>query len=99
MACSAVVYDHELREALLLFKFGRRDILAPTLARFMTEFARQWMSIDDVDWIVPVPLHPVRRRERGFNQAELLAKQFSNSLNGPPVVSALVKTVPTPDGW
>ncbi len=31
----------------------------------------------DVDLILPVPLHPVRRRERGYNQAELLARELS----------------------
>jgi len=95
MACSAVVYDDVLREALLLFKFGRRDILAPRLAELMAEFARARLPVDQFDWAVPVPLHPLRQRERGFNQAELLAKEFSQAMDGPEVVYALVKPVPT----
>jgi len=43
------------------------EAAGPTLARWAGE----------VDAIVPVPLHPVRRRERGFNQAELLANSLS----------------------
>ncbi len=43
-----------------------------------------------VDLVVPVPLHPRRERERGFNQAELLAAAV-----GPPVCLALVRTVHT----
>jgi len=31
----------------------------------------------DVDAIVPVPLHPVREKERGFNQSQVLAKRLS----------------------
>src|SRR5262249_21837498 len=31
------------------------------------------------DLVVPVPLHPARKRERGFNQAELLARELSRS--------------------
>lgn len=36
-----------------------------------------------VDVIVPVPLHPRRRRERGFNQAELLGKELAQLLGVP----------------
>ena len=46
--------------------------------------------LDSADLIVPVPLHPGRRRERGFNQARELAVQL-----GPPVVDALRRTRPT----
>lgn len=40
------------------------------------------------DLIVPVPLHPVRLRRRGFNQAELLAKPLARDLDRP-IVAAL----------
>ena len=35
------------------------------------------------DLVVPVPLHPARLRERGFNQAELLAKILAQKINIP----------------
>jgi ComF family protein len=95
MACSAAVYDDVLREALLLLKFGRRDILAPPLAELMADFARERLPVDQFDWAVPVPLHPLRQRERGFNQSELLAREFSEAMDGPQVVNALVKPEPT----
>ncbi len=95
MACSAVVYDDVLREVLLMFKFGRRDVLAPELAELMAEFARARLPVDQFDWAVPVPLHQVRQRQRGFNQALLLAQEFSRIMHGPPVVCALVKPEPT----
>jgi ComF family protein len=44
----------------------------------------------DADCVVPVPLHPRRRRARGFNQATELAAQL-----GLPVVDALRRTVAT----
>jgi ComF family protein len=42
-------------------------------------FARSFtiLSTREFDIIVPVPLHPTRRRERGFNQARLLAELLS----------------------
>jgi ComF family protein len=45
------------------------------LAVIMTEYS-------DVQFeaVVPVPLHPVRRRERGFNQSEIIARQIAQAL-------------------
>lgn len=42
-----------------------------------------------------VPLHPSRYRERGFNQAELIARRLATSLRVP-VVSGLARLRPTP---
>jgi competence protein ComFC len=57
------------------FKYGRQIYLRHLVARWL------WAALDDprlrsygFDVIVPVPLHPARERERGFNQASLLAE-------------------------
>jgi len=94
-AYSAAVYDDVLRDILLLFKFKRHEILAGPLAALMAEFACQRMALDEFDWIVPVPMHPVSRRERGYNQAELLARELSLIAAWPKFVAALVKPLPT----
>ncbi len=44
---------------------------------------------------MPVPLHPSRMRERGFNQSELLARDLSVSLNAPIQPKALARKRPT----
>ena len=44
-----------------------------------------------IDGIVPAPLHPVRQRERGFNQAELLAQRVSARIKIP--VSPLLRRI------
>lgn len=44
----------------------------------------------EADALVPVPVHPARLRQRGFNQAELLAEKLSDGL-GIPVCPALLK--------
>lgn len=44
------------------------------------------------DFVVPVPIHPARRRSRGFNQAELLAKNFGTCAGLPFFNDLLVKT-------
>lgn len=48
-----------------------------------------------VDAIVPVPMHPSRQRQRGYNHAELLAREAADCL-GLPVICALERTRNTP---
>lgn len=47
----------------------------------MAQTAEQWGV--GVDVIVPVPLHPVRLRERGYNQSELLAREVAETVGVP----------------
>lgn len=68
-------YDGVLRELIREFKFyGRRD-LAEGLGVLMAREVSQDIRMRRCDVIVPVPLHPIRLAERGYNQAELLAKE------------------------
>ncbi len=55
--------------------------LAEPLAELMVESWPAWEV--SVDLVVPVPLHPIRRRSRGYNQSELLARHFCKRLNLP----------------
>jgi ComF family protein len=48
------------------------------------------------DVVVPVPLHPRRERERGFNQSLLLAQRVGRALRCPVRADLLVRTMHTP---
>jgi ComF family protein len=61
--------------AIYAIKYGGRTHLAIALGRVLAEHCMQ--SAPDPETLVcPVPIHPARRRERGYNQAELIAKGF-----------------------
>lgn len=81
-------YDGVLRAIIHAIKYDGRRSLAKPLARLMR--ARAADLIANADRLVPVPLHPSRRRERGFNQADDLAKHL-----GLPVSHALRRVRPT----
>jgi ComF family protein len=49
-------------------------------------------QFSNIEVIVPVPLHPVRRRERGYNQSEGIAEGLATVLHGTTVLSALERT-------
>ncbi|MCR4431684.1 MAG: ComF family protein [Tepidanaerobacteraceae bacterium] len=86
-------YDGVLKELIHLFKYGGRRELARLLGGRMVGTLAV-LSWPDFDYIVPVPLHAGRERERGFNQAYLLASVVSRS-SGVPIYRGLIRVKPT----
>jgi ComF family protein len=74
------VYEGALRAAVLSLK--REPFVPPRLARMLTGAARR-APLDAATLVAPVPLHPERERERGFNQAALLASAVSEGAGLP----------------
>jgi ComF family protein len=71
------------QEAVLRLKFGGKPKLADLIAdRLMTANDTK-ILLASADWLIPVPLHPARLRERGFNQAALIAKKLSRGVQKP----------------
>lgn len=73
-----------VRHVIHDFKYNRQIHLRHVVARWLAD------ALDDgrlrgrhFDRLVPVPLHPARRRERGFNQADLLAELLSRRTSIP----------------
>lgn len=77
----AAVYTPPLREAIHAFKYEGSPALSQPLARFLADVWQQQCIQADV--IVPVPLHPKRQRERGYNQSEHLARHLSTLIGVP----------------
>jgi ComF family protein len=70
-------YAGPLRSLILRLKAQRRLEVAPLLGRLMAERLALAPWLDQVDAVVPVPLHWTRRFTRGFNQAEVLAAELA----------------------
>lgn len=93
---AAGVYEGALRRAVLRLKEVPDRRLAGFLARLMAEqLGRIWRPAGQPT-VVPVPLHPSRRLERGFNQAELLAGELARLAGFPAPVSACERVRDTP---
>ena len=68
------LYDGALRSVIHALKYeGRRSLAAPLASRIRD---RCHTALDGADVVVPVPLHPSRRRQRGFNQALDLSRRL-----------------------
>jgi ComF family protein len=89
---SAAPYDGWVRAAILALKYEGQWARAGSLGSLMTPLLAEF---GPVDALVPVPLYPDRRRERGFNQAEELARHAA--AGGVPIAAGLlVRLRPTP---
>lgn len=76
---SVFYFEGPLREAIHCFKYQGRTELADPLGNLMAAY---WMRCAiPVDVVVPVPLHPTRLRERGYNQAALLAREMAGRMD------------------
>jgi ComF family protein len=82
-------YEDRLKDVIHALKYDPR----PTIARHLAARMRDAGSVvlAGADAVVPVPLHRVRQRARGFNQARALAAHLAL-----PVVDALIRTRRTP---
>lgn len=87
---SASVYEGVIKTSLHRFKFQKRKNLAEPLGILLVKYLSQTLNFNmkEIEGIIPVPLHPKRLRERGYNQVELLARVISKYFERP-VISVL----------
>lgn len=73
-------YRGLLREVIHRFKYGGQTFLARPLAKILEVSGKELARLHNIDLIIPVPLHSKRLRQRGFNQASLLANHLGSAL-------------------
>jgi len=91
-AFSPCSYEGVIKELIHEFKYKGKDHLGRALSRPMIEFIKEYnLPIDYVDFIIPLPLHKTRLREREFNQAEVLSRHLAGEFNKDVLNSALLR--------
>ncbi len=88
---SIAFYQTTLQDAIHLFKFEKKQVLAEHLIHLINAHIPIDCCIADYDFILPVPIHKKRLRERGFNQATLLAKGIAQTEGVPVLTDTLVR--------
>lgn len=94
-------YNEAAKKSMAAVKYRNKreflDFYAEVMAYRFAHMVRNW----NPDVLIPVPVHPSRRRRRGFNQAEELARRLAAKLGDIPVETRLLvrcrKTVPQRD--
>lgn len=90
----AADHDGATRTAMLAFKYRGRKRLAEPLGDLLAAELRRWELAPDL--IAAIPPHVRRRRERGYNQADLLARRAATRLGVPYLRDALIWRRETP---
>lgn len=86
LARAATIHGGAIRLAAHQLKYGGATTLAPLLARYLVVafLLHPWPAFyRRIDGVTPVPLHAQRQQERGYNQAELLARAFCQQVGLP----------------
>lgn len=92
------LYDYQsMRKSIYRFKYKKRCEYATFYARDTYERLGNEIASMDADSIIPVPIHATRLKSRGYNQAELVAKELSKLTEIPiykDLVTRVKKTIP-----
>jgi len=95
IAVAAFAYTGPMRSALAALKYGGARRLAPILAEAARSTLHQLLLVTgEAVVLVPVPVHSERLAQRGYNQAELLARELGHRADLP-VQPALDRIRPT----
>jgi ComF family protein len=89
---AALVYGGAVARAIVRMKYEARPDLARPLGDLLWRALEPYAGALGETIVVPVPLHPTRLAERGFNQSALLARRVARRLGAPMAARVLART-------
>jgi len=89
------MYEKTLLDAIHLFKYNSNIGIGEKLGEMMAQYNYDSLNIGDYSLVIPVPLHPIRLRKRGFNQALILARHIAKRFLLPLDFTVLRRSVDT----
>jgi ComF family protein len=88
----AFVYTGPMKTAMYRFKYSGRRSYAGPLAKAAVSLFGPWFSSLRADAIIPVPMYKDKQRDRGYNQAEVFARELSKLISVPVFSDVLIRT-------
>lgn len=85
-----------LQKIIHELKYKNNPELAVYMGKLYGNALKDSDFVKDVDYLIPIPLHPKRQKQRGYNQAEEICKGISEVTGIPICTSAIVRTVNNP---
>lgn len=79
------------RDMVHRFKYGGEWAIAESMGRWYGAELRDSGLYDDIDIVVPIPLHPLKTLRRGYNQSRYLAEGIARELGAKVVADAVVR--------
>lgn len=87
--------DGHVQSLVHSFKYRNNKKIAEYLGRIASFELQEHGLFDDIDFLVPVPLHPKKERKRGYNQAEWIARGIASVCNRPIISNTLYRKTHT----
>ena len=85
-------FDETIQQMIHLLKYKKKRSIGVRLGRMLAAVLRDDPQFDQVDLVLPIPLHKVRLKERGYNQSELVARALGKMLDRPVHANLLART-------
>jgi ComF family protein len=73
-------YQGIIRKIILDYKFNDKSYLYKTIVNFLLKNEKFFKIVESYDTIIPVPISKKRKKERGYNQSELIAREIARNL-------------------
>ncbi len=70
-------YDNLIRKLIIDYKFNEKPYLYRSFLEFLNNYQKEYIQFKIYDIIIPVPISKKRKKERGYNQSLLIAKEIS----------------------
>lgn len=84
-ALACMVYGLHSKRLIFDLKYNKKTFMARPISMIMADRLTSDESLtgtmDSIDYLIPVPLHPKKKKSRGFNQTELIASSLVSRLN------------------
>jgi len=88
--------DHPIQRVIHKMKYADQPMIGYFLGRQAAIEFQYADFFDEIDVIIPIPLHPKRLNERGYNQSEYIAKGISDVIGKPVDLTHVMRTRNTP---
>ncbi|MBR1759503.1 MAG: ComF family protein, partial [Lachnospiraceae bacterium] len=89
------VYNAKMSDSMSALKYKNRKEYGSFYGHRLGKLCRKEILRMHPEAIVPVPVHPVRERRRGYNQAQVIAEALSEEIGVPVLANALIRTKKT----
>lgn len=93
--CSLYLYSEEVSRAVQLFKYHNHRVYGKVFAEEMAKRFQRQIKTWNIQEIIPIPMYEKKRRQRGYNQTEILAKWFGRATGIPVNTEAVMRIRPT----
>ncbi len=95
-AFSGFQFNRPLQDLIHQLKYRNRPGIGRYLGSLLAKRVEGEPGIPHITAVVPVPLHPLRNRERGYNQSAHIARGISDETGIPLLENVLVRNLNTP---